>query len=343
MIAKHASVRELVDNGWLHLFALGRRTRGDPPLPRRGTVGEPRLMTTLSHLARLEAESIHILREAVAEARNPVMLFSAGKDSTVLAHLALRAFFPARPPFPLLHIDSTWEFRSLLEFRDSFARKHGFELVVRANEAGRASGINPFDHGDHYTTVMRTEPLKAALEEGSYDIVFGGARRDEEKSRAKERIVSVRAARHAWDPRQQRPELWQLYNFLLGKEQTARVFPLANWTEIDIWSYALLNDIGLAPLYFAAERVVVERDGILIVVDDELRMRYRAGERPTMRKVRFRTLGCWPVTGAIQSDASDLAAVVREALTTSFSERQGRLADGPSGGSLEQQKRQGYF
>ena len=297
----------------------------------------------LSHLERLEAESIHILREAVAEARNPVMLFSAGKDSTVLAHLALRAFYPSKPPFPLLHIDSTWEFQSLLAFRDAFAHAHGFGLIVRANEEGRALGINPFDHGDYYTTTMRTEPLKAALDEGGYDIVFGGARRDEEKSRAKERIVSIRTAGHLWDPRQQRPELWQLYNTRLGKGQSARVFPLSNWTERDVWTYALLHQIPLAPLYFAASRPVIERDGALIVVDDEAMMRFRTGEKVVMQSVRFRTLGCWPVTGAVASEATDLAAVVYETLTACVSERQGRISDGEDGSTLERKKREGYF
>jgi len=297
----------------------------------------------LSHLARLESESIHILREAVAEARKPVMLFSAGKDSTVLAHLALRAFFPGKPPFPLLHIDSTWEFQSLLEFRDGFAREHGFELIVHANEEGRAAGLNPFDHGDRYTLAMRTEPLKAALDTGGYDIIFGGARRDEEKSRAKERVFSVRNAGHVWEPRQQRPELWHLYNTRLSKGQSARVFPLSNWTETDIWAYALTKNIALAPLYLAAPRPVVERGGGLIVVDDETRMRLRPGERPEVRTVRFRTLGCWPVTGAVESSATDLAAVVRETLAATGSERQGRISDGEDGGSLEQKKREGYF
>lgn len=296
-----------------------------------------------SHLARLESESIHILREAVAEARNPVMLFSAGKDSTVMAHLALRAFYPGKPPFPLLHVDSTWEFRSLIDFRDAFAREHGFKLIAYSNEEGRAAGINPFDHGDRYTMIMRTEPLKTALDEGDYDIIFGGARRDEEKSRAKERIVSVRSAGHAWDPRQQRPELWRLYNMRLGKGQTARVFPLSNWTETDIWSYALLHQINLAPLYFAAPRPVIERAGAFIVVDEESRMRFQPGDRIQTKTVRFRTLGCWPVTGAIESEATELAAVVDETLRASSSERQGRISDGEDGGSLEQKKREGYF
>lgn len=296
-----------------------------------------------THLAALESEAIHILREMVAEARNPVMLFSAGKDSTVMAHLAMRAFYPGTPPFPLLHVDSTWEFGSLIAFRDAFARAHGFELIACANEEGRAAGINPFDHGDRYTAIMRTEPLKAALDRGGYDIVFGGARRDEEKTRAKERVVSIRNARHAWEPRQQRPELWRLYNARLGKGQTARVFPLSNWTETDIWTYALLKKITLAPLYYAAPRPVVERSGNFLVIDDESRMRFQPGDRISTRKVRFRTLGCWPVTGAIESDAADLRGVVDETLRASSSERQGRLSDGQDGGSLEQKKREGYF
>ena len=296
-----------------------------------------------SHLAALEAESIHIIREAVAEAQNPVMLFSAGKDSTVMADLAIRAFYPSPPPFPLLHVDSTWEFRSLLQFRDAFASKYGFRLIVHANEEGQAAGINPFEHGDQYTAIMRTEPLKTALKEGGYDIIFGGARRDEEKSRAKERIVSIRNAAHAWDPRQQRPELWALYNARLARSESARVFPLSNWTETDVWAYALLNRVELAPLYYACPRPVVERSGAFVVVDDESRMRFLPGEKTSIRKVRFRTLGCWPVTGAIESEASDLEAVVAETLDASTSERQGRISDSEGGGSLEQKKREGYF
>jgi len=296
-----------------------------------------------SHLARLEAESIHILRDAVAESERPVMLFSAGKDSTVMAHLALRAFFPGTPPFPLLHVDSTWEFRDLTEFRDAFAREHGFELIVYANEQGRALGFNPFEHGDRYTMVMRTDALKAALDQGAYDVVFGGARRDEEKSRAKERIVSIRNPGHVWDPRQQRPEFWRQYNLRLSKGQSARVFPLSNWTEHDVIEYALLREITLAPLYFAAPRSVVERSGAFIVVDDESRMRFQPGDQITTKTVRFRTLGCWPVTGAIESQASDLAAVAEETIASRISERQGRVSDGEDGGSLEQKKREGYF
>lgn len=301
------------------------------------------MSTRLSHLEWLESEAIHILREGVAESSNPVMLFSAGKDSTVLAHLALRAFYPAPPPFPLLHVDATWEFRSLLAFRDDFARRHGFKLVVYANEEGRAAGLNPFDHGDLYTTVMRTEALKQALDVGGYDVIFGGARRDEEKARAKERIFSVRSPDHGWDPRQQRPELWRLFNTRLTKGQSLRVFPLSNWTEGDIWTYALHRRIDLAPLYFAEPRPVIERKGALIVLDDAARMPLRPGEEVAMRQVRFRTLGCWPVTAAIASDAADLGSVVLETLGATASERQGRLADRDGAGSLEEQKRAGYF
>ncbi|MBU6248296.1 MAG: sulfate adenylyltransferase subunit CysD [Xanthomonadaceae bacterium] len=295
------------------------------------------------HLDALENEAIHILREGVAQAQRPVLLFSAGKDSTVLAHLAVRAFHPAPPPMPLLHVDSTWEFRELLAFRDAFARAHRFELHVHANEAGRAAGINPFDHGDAYTTAMRTDALKQALDRGRHDVVFGGARRDEERTRAKERVFSVRSATHAWNPRQQRPELWNLYNTRLAPGQSLRAYPLSNWTEMDIWYYALRRELALAPLYFAAPRPVVERDGGLLVVDDPARMRLAPGETVTHRPVRFRTLGCWPVTGAIASDARDLRAVIAETARASGSERQGRLADREGAGSLEQQKLEGYF
>ncbi len=296
-----------------------------------------------AHLAQLEAEAIHILREALAEANRPVLLFSGGKDSTVLAHLACRAFYPAAPPLPLLHIDSTWEFRSLLEFRDRFAARHGFRLLVWANEDGRAAGINPFEHGDRYTTVMRTEPLKHALDAGGYDVILGGARRDEERSRAKERVVSIRGPQHSWDPRRQRPELWNLYNFRLGSQESARVFPLSNWTECDVLAYALAREVELAPLYYARARPVVQRDGQWIVVDDQKRMRYCPGERPLRRTVRFRTLGCWPVTAASPSEARSLREVLEETLRSRRSERDGRLGDRDAGGSLEEQKREGYF
>ena len=298
---------------------------------------------TLSHLDWLEAEALHILREATAESENPVMLFSGGKDSTVLAHLALRAFYPSRPPFPLLHIDSTWEFREMLEFRDSFAQEHGLRLIVRANEEGRAAGMNPFDYGDRYTLVMRTEPLKAALSEGGYDVIFGGARRDEEKSRAKERIVSIRTASHGWDPRDQRPEFRRNYNLRLARGQSARVFPLSNWTEHDIWNYAIRHNIRLSSLYFAQSRAVVRRGDAFIAVDEPERMRFQPGDQLETRVVRFRTLGCWPVTGAIESEAADLETVVDETLSARVSERQGRISDGEDGGSLEAKKREGYF
>lgn len=296
-----------------------------------------------AHLAQLEAEAIHILREALAEAAHPVLLFSGGKDSTVLAHLACRAFHPAPPPLPLLHIDSTWEFRALLDFRDRFAARHGFRLLVHANQEGRAAGINPFDHGDRYTTVMRTEPLKRALDAGGYDVILGGARRDEERSRAKERVVSVRGPQHSWDPRRQRPELWNLYNFRLAPQESARVFPLSNWTECDVLAYALAREVELAPLYYARSRPVVQRDGQWIVVDEPKRMRYRPGERPVRRIVRFRTLGCWPVTAASASNARSLHEVLEETLRSRSSERNGRIGDRDAGGSLEEQKREGYF
>ncbi len=295
------------------------------------------------HLQALESEAIFILREAVAEARNPVLLFSAGKDSTVLAHLVMRAFYPAKPPMPLLHIDSTWEFASLLAFRDAFAARHGFELIVHANEAGRRAGLNPFEHGDRYTSAMRTQPLKQALADGGFDVIFGGARRDEEASRAKERVVSVRNAQHAWDPRQQRPELWSLYNLRLGRGESVRVFPLSNWTELDVLLYAFVHGIELASLYFAEPRRVVERDGALIVVDDDTRMQWLPDDAPQMRSVRFRTLGCWPVTAAVKSAAPALADVILETLASGQSERSGRLGDNEDGGSLEQKKREGYF
>ena len=294
-------------------------------------------------LARLESEAIFILREAVTQAQQPVLLFSGGKDSTVLAQLAVRAFYPAPPPMPLLHVDSTWEFADVLAFRDRFARAHRFELRVHANEQGRAAGINPFDHGDGYTTAMRTVALKLALDAGGYDVIFGGARRDEEKSRAKERVFSLRERGHAWNPRQQRPELWSLYNTRLAKGQSLRVYPLSNWTEFDIWRYAFLRNIELAPLYFAASRSVVMRDGAWLMVDDPARMRFLPSDTVTERRVRFRTLGCWPVTGAVESNATDLAAVLAETMASRLSEREGRLGDRDSGGSLEKQKREGYF
>lgn len=297
-------------------------------------------MTELSHLERLEAESIHILREGVAEAENPVLLFSGGKDSTVLAHLAVRAFHPGRPPLPLLHVDSTWEFADVLNFRDAFAARNGFRLITYRNEEGFAEGLNPIEHGDVYTSVMRTDALKQALNAHGFDVIFGGARRDEEATRAKERIVSVRDRLHGWDPRSQRPELWSTYNLRRNAGQSMRVYPLSNWTEQDLWTYIALREIPLCPLYFAARRLVAERDGQRIVIDDEERARKIGLEATDAQHVRFRSLGCWPVTAAVRSDAEDIEHVVWETVTARVSERNGRVSDA---GSLEAQKRQGYF
>jgi len=295
------------------------------------------------HLRRLEAESVFILREVVANFENPVMLYSIGKDSSVMLHLALKAFHPARPPFPLLHIDTTWKFREMIAFRDETASRLGLDLRVHTNEQGRAAGINPFDHGSsNYTQVMKTEALKQALDAGGYDAAFGGARRDEEKSRAKERVFSFRSAGHGWDPKDQRPELWSLYNTRISRGESIRVFPLSNWTEQDIWEYILAERIPIVPLYLAAERPVVERGGQLIMADDE-RMRLRPGEAPQLRRVRFRTLGCYPLTAAVESDASSVEEIVREMFRVTTSERQGRLIDHDESGSMEKKKREGYF
>jgi sulfate adenylyltransferase subunit 2 len=297
----------------------------------------------LTHLERLEAESIHILREVAAECENPVMLYSIGKDSQVMLHLALKAFYPSRLPFPLLHVDTTWKFREMIAFRNRIAKEHGFELLVHINEEGVKAGINPFTHGSAvHTDIMKTQALKQALEKYGFDAAFGGARRDEEKSRAKERIFSLRSAQHRWDPRQQRPELWRVYNARKHKGESIRVFPLSNWTELDIWQYIYLHDIPVVPLYFAKERPVVERDGMIIMVDDD-RMPLQPDERPRMRKVRFRTLGCYPLTGAIESEAETLEAIVEEMLVTTVSERQGRVIDKDAGASMEEKKQEGYF
>jgi sulfate adenylyltransferase subunit 2 len=300
-------------------------------------------MSKLSHLSRLEAESIHILREVVAECERPVMLYSIGKDSSVMLHLALKAFFPAKPPFPLLHIDTTWKFRQMIEFRDQTARRVGMDLVVHVNPDGVAMGINPFVHGSAlHTDIMKTQGLRQALDRYGFDAAFGGARRDEEKSRAKERVFSIRSAQHRWDPKRQRPELWRLYNTRKVKGESLRVFPLSNWTELDIWQYIYQEDIAIVPLYFAAERPVVERDGTLIMVDDE-RMALAPGERAQLRKVRFRTLGCYPLTGAIDSSADSLAAIIGEMVAARTSERQGRVIDRDAGASMEKKKQEGYF
>jgi sulfate adenylyltransferase subunit 2 len=301
------------------------------------------LTSKLSHLSRLEAESIHILREVVAECERPVMLYSIGKDSSVMLHLALKAFHPARPPFPLLHVDTTWKFRQMIEFRDQTARRVGMELIVHVNPDGVAMGINPFVHGSAlHTDIMKTQGLRQALDRYGFDAAYGGARRDEEKSRAKERVFSIRSAQHRWDPKRQRPELWRLYNTRKAKGESLRVFPLSNWTELDIWQYIHRENIAIVPLYFAAERPVVERDGALIMVDDE-RMPLAPGEQPRLRKVRFRTLGCYPLTGAIESDADSLPAIIEEMLAMRTSERQGRIIDRDGAASMEKKKQEGYF
>src|SRR5438045_5592436 len=297
----------------------------------------------LTHLQRLEAESIHIFREVVAECERPVMLYSIGKDSAVMLHLAAKAFYPSKPPFPLLHVDTTWKFRAMYEMRERMAKELGFELLVHKNPDAVARNINPFDHGSAtHTDVWKTEGLKQALDKYGFDAAFGGARRDEEKSRAKERIFSFRSAQHRWDPKNQRPELWKLYNTRKHKGESLRVFPLSNWTELDIWQYIYLQNIPIVPLDFARERPVLERDGTLIMVDDE-RMPLRDGEVPMLRRVRFRTLGCYPLTGAIESNADTLPAIVQEMLLAKTSERQGRVIDYDAAGSMEKKKVEGYF
>jgi len=300
-------------------------------------------MSRLTHLQRLEAESIRIMREVVAECDNPVMLYSIGKDSAVMLHLAMKAFHPGRPPFPLLHVDTTWKFRDMIAFRDDTAKRLGLELLVHVNPDGVAAGINPFTHGSAiHTDVMKTQALKQALDKWQFDAAFGGARRDEEKSRAKERIFSFRSAEHRWDPKQQRPELWNLYNARKHKGESIRVFPLSNWTELDVWQYIYQEQIPVVPLYFAKRRPVVERNGTLIMVDDD-RMPLLPSERPQMKNVRFRTLGCYPLSGAIESEADTLESVIEEMLVTRQSERQGRLIDHDAAASMEKKKQEGYF
>ena len=296
-----------------------------------------------THLKQLEAEAIQIMREVVAQFERPVMLYSIGKDSSVMLHLARKAFHPGRLPFPLLHVNTTWKFREMIEFRDRIAAELRLELHEKVNPRVVEEGINPFDHGSQgYTTIAKTDALKQALTEGRYDAAFGGARRDEEKSRAKERVFSFRDSKHRWDPKNQRPELWSLYNGRVNKGESIRVFPLSNWTELDIWQYIYLEDIEIVPLYYSAERPVVERDGTLIMVDDE-RMPLNEGEVPMMKKVRFRTLGCYPLTGAIESEADTLTDIIQEMLLTNTSERQGRVIDHDSAASMEKKKQEGYF
>lgn len=300
-------------------------------------------MQTLTHLQRLEAESIHIMREVAAEADNPVMLYSVGKDSAVMLHLALKAFYPSKPPFPLMHVDTTWKFREMIAFRDKIAEKYGLDLIVHINEDGVRQGVGPFSHGSAlHTDIMKTQSLKQALDKYKFDVAFGGARRDEEKSRAKERVFSFRTADHRWDPKNQRPELWRIFNTRKAKGESIRVFPLSNWTELDIWQYIHLEKIDIVPLYFAAKRPVVERDGTLIMVDDE-RMPLKPGEVPEERMVRFRTLGCYPLTGGIESEAATLTEIIQEMLLTTTSERQGRMIDHDQSASMEKKKQEGYF
>ena len=297
----------------------------------------------MSHLDALEAEAIHIMREVVAEAENPVMLYSVGKDSSVMLHLARKAFYPGKIPFPLMHIDTMWKFSEMIDFRDKTAKDLGVDLIVHINSEGKEMGMNPFIHGSSkHTDVMKTDGLKQALDKYQFDVAFGGARRDEEKSRAKERIFSFRTSKHRWDPKNQRPELWNLYNSRKNKGESIRVFPLSNWTELDIWQYIHLEKIPIVPLYFSKERPVVERDGTLILVDDE-RLPLEKGEQPMLKSVRFRTLGCYPLTGAVESEANTLPDIIQEMLLTTTSERQGRTIDHDSNASMEKKKQEGYF
>nr|WP_265343992.1 sulfate adenylyltransferase subunit CysD [Aeromonas veronii] len=323
------------------------RPRTEPPsAPSRRISNDPRTnmdRERLTHLQQLEAESIHIIREVAAEFENPVMMYSIGKDSSVMLHLARKAFYPGKIPFPLLHVDTDWKFKEMIKFRDETAKKYGLDLIVHKNPEGIAMGINPFVHGSgKHTDIMKTEGLKQALNKYGFDAAFGGARRDEEKSRAKERVYSFRDKSHRWDPKNQRPELWRVYNSQVNKGESIRVFPLSNWTELDIWQYIYLEKIDIVPLYFAAYRPVVERNGIKIMVDDE-RMPLTAEDEVKQELVRFRTLGCYPLTGAIESDATTLPEIIEEMLLTTSSERQGRLIDHDQAGSMEQKKRQGYF
>ena len=299
-------------------------------------------MSDMTHLDELEAEAIYIMREVAAECEKPVMLYSIGKDSSVMLHLALKAFYPEKPPFPFLHVNTTWKFKEMIEFRDKVAEKYGIEMLEYINEEGVAQGINPFDHGSAYTDIMKTQALKQALDKYGFTAAFGGGRRDEEKSRAKERIFSFRNSSHAWDPKNQRPEMWKLYNTMIHQGEEMRVFPISNWTEKDIWQYIQRENIDIVPLYFAAERPVVERDGNLIMVDD-VRMRLLPGEKPMMKSVRFRTLGCYPLTGGVESTATTLDEVIAETLAAVTSERTSRVIDKEAAGSMERRKREGYF
>ena len=327
-----------VDLAILYVFLEGTKQTK----PRRCEIA-PVLRKHMSHLDALEAEAIHIMREVVAEAENPVMLYSVGKDSSVMLHLARKAFYPGKIPFPIMHIDTMWKFSEMIDFRDKTAKDLGLNLIVHINPEGKEMGMNPFIHGSSkHTDVMKTDGLKQALDKYQFDVAFGGARRDEEKSRAKERIFSFRTSKHRWDPKKQRPELWNLYNSRKNKGESIRVFPLSNWTELDIWQYIHLEKIPIVPLYFSKERPVVERDGTLILVDDD-RLPLKEGEQPSMKSVRFRTLGCYPLTGAVESEADTLPEIIQEMLLTTTSERQGRTIDHDSNASMEKKKQEGYF
>ena len=326
--------------------ALARLAELERETPQTAAGAAPAALPALkamTHLDRLEAEAIHIFREVAAECENPVMLYSIGKDSSVMLHLAMKAFAPGRPPFPLLHVDTTWKFREMIAFRDETARRLGLDLIVHINKEGLAQGVGPFTHGSQiHTDVMKTQALRQALDKWRFDAAFGGARRDEEKSRAKERVFSFRSAQHRWDPKNQRPELWSVYNARVAKGESIRAFPLSNWTELDIWQYIYRENIPIVPLYFAKERPVVERDGALIMVDDA-RMPLAAGEKPRLEMIRFRTLGCYPLTGAVRSNAQTLPDIIQEMLLSTSSERQGRVIDHDQSASMEKKKQEGYF
>jgi sulfate adenylyltransferase subunit 2 len=344
LVKQHRGQRVVDQDAGSITIALEIYSHGHAEILRTANANQrPKKSHGMTHLDRLEAESMHIIREVMAEADNPVMLYSVGKDSSVMLHLARKAFYPSPPPFPLLHVDTRWKFQAMYDFRDYMARESGMDLLVHVNPEGVAKNINPFDHGSAlHTDIMKTEALKQALDHYKFDVAFGGARRDEEKSRAKERVFSFRTSAHRWDPKNQRPELWNLYNGKKNRDESIRVFPISNWTELDIWQYIYREQIPIVPLYFAAERPVIERDGMLMMVDDD-RLPLQPNEQIKLKKIRFRTLGCYPLTGAIESDADDLASIVLELLSARTSERQGRAIDTDSSASMEKKKQEGYF
>jgi sulfate adenylyltransferase subunit 2 len=344
LVKQHRGQRVVDQDAGSVTIALEIYSHGHAEILRTANANQrPTKPDGMTHLDRLEAESMHIIREVMAEADNPVMLYSVGKDSSVMLHLARKAFYPSPPPFPLLHVDTRWKFQAMYDFRDYMARESGMDLLVHVNPEGVAKNINPFDHGSAlHTDIMKTEALKQALDHYKFDVAFGGARRDEEKSRAKERVFSFRTSSHRWDPKNQRPELWNLYNGKKNQDESIRVFPISNWTELDIWQYIYREQIPIVPLYFAAERPVIERDGMLMMVDDD-RLPLQPNEQIKLKKIRFRTLGCYPLTGAIQSEADDLASIVLELLSARTSERQGRAIDTDSSASMEKKKQEGYF